>query len=215
MERKIKGLIFDLDGVLVFTDRFHALAWEAVAKEIGCSVGNELRDRLRGISRMESLELILRENGRTELSKEEKEKLAERKNLLYREYLDAMTPADVSAEVRETLDALRRRGYLLAVGSSSRNAEYILCRVGLSEFFDALSDGNAITRSKPDPEVFLKAAGRMKLSPALCAVVEDAPAGIQAAHACGMLALSVGDAVPAGDADIHLSRFSELLRWFD
>lgn len=214
MERTIKGLIFDLDGVLVFTDRFHALAWEQIAKETGCKLHAELQDRLRGISRMESLALILRENGREAMPEEEKERLAERKNQLYREYLRAMTPADVTGEVRETLDALRRRGYLLAVGSSSRNAEYILSRVGLSDFFDAVSDGNCITRSKPDPEVFLKAAGRMKLSAAQCAVVEDATAGIAAARACGMLALSIGNAVPDKDADLHLSRFSELLHWF-
>lgn len=210
----MKGIIFDLDGVIVFTDRFHYQAWKAIADEQGIYFDEEINNRLRGVGRMESLDIILEKYEGEPLSQEEKEKLAAGKNDIYRELLKQMTPADVSEEVRETLAELRKRGYLLSLGSSSKNAKFILQQVGLYEAFDAISDGTNITKSKPDPEVFLKAAEFLHLTPQECAVVEDAFAGIDAAKTGNMTAVAIGDAVHAPNADETLNTFSDLLRLF-
>lgn len=208
-----KGIIFDLDGVIVFTDKFHYLAWKAVSDELGIYFDEKINNRLRGVSRMDSLEIIL-EGGKREYSENEKIEIAEKKNEIYKGYLSKMTPSDVSDEVRKTLTELKRRGYLLAIGSSSKNTKYILERVALSDFFDAVSDGTNIKKSKPDPEVFLKAAEFIKLSPCECAVVEDAFAGIDAAKSGGMTAVAIGDAASYEKADIVLGTFSDLLKHF-
>ena len=180
-EVKIKGLIFDLDGVLVFTDKFHYQAWKTMADELGVYFDETINHRLRGVSRMDSLEIILERYEGPDLSLREKEKLAEKKNEIYRTLLESMTPDDVTKEVRDTLTKLREKGYKLAIGSSSKNAKFILEKVELKDAFDAISDGNNITKSKPDPEVFLKAAEYLGLPPKACMVVEDAEAGIEAA----------------------------------
>ena len=160
---------------------------------------------------MESLEIILEKYDGT-LSGEEKEALATEKNEAYRELLKTMSPEVVSEEVRSTLDELRARGYRLAIGSSSKNARFILEKVGLLDFFDAISDGNNIKNSKPDPEVFLLAARKLGVRPEDCAVVEDAGAGIEAAGAGGMTALALfGDAKGCGLEDYDLNSFRELL----
>ena len=177
----VKGLIFDLDGVIVFTDQYHYKAWKQMADEKGIYFDQEINNRLRGVSRMESLEIILERYEGEPLSDEDKQKMAEEKNEIYKKLLEQMTPADVSDEVKETLDELRKRGYLLSIGSSSKNAKYILERTGIMDKFDAVSDGTNITRSKPDPEVFLKAAEFLGLKPEECGVVEDAYEGIDAA----------------------------------
>ena len=208
-----KGIIFDLDGVIVFTDKFHYLAWKAVSDELGIYFDEKINNRLRGVSRMDSLEIIL-EGGKREYSENEKIEIAEKKNEIYKGYLSKMTPSDVSDEVRKTLTELKKRGYLLAIGSSSKNTKYILERVALSDFFDAISDGTNIKKSKPDPEVFLKAAEFIKLSPCECAVVEDAFAGIDAAKSGGMTAVAIGDAASYEKADIVLGTFSDLLKHF-
>lgn len=209
--KETKAFIFDLDGVLVFTDKFHYQAWKKMADRLGIHFDETINNRLRGVSRMESLEIIL-ENYDGVLSKEQKEALAEEKNEAYRELLKTMTPEDVSEEVRKTLDALRARGYKLAIGSSSKNARFILEKVGLSDFFDAVSDGNNITNSKPDPEVFLKAAEYLGEEPGCCIVVEDAYAGVDAAKAGGMRAAAIGDAASYEKADDRLQTFSDLLK---
>lgn len=214
MERKISGLIFDLDGVLVFTDRFHYLAWKQVADARGIPFDEKTNDRLRGVSRMQSLEIILEKYDGAPLTEAQKAEMAARKNEIYRSYLETMTPDDVSAEVRQTLETLKSKGYKLSVGSSSKNAEFILERVALRDAFDALSDGNQITRSKPDPEVFLKAASLMGCDPEECAVIEDAEAGIDAAKDGGMTAVAIGKACAYGRSDIRLDTFSDLLRYF-
>lgn len=208
----IKGIIFDLDGVLVFTDRYHYLAWKQLADRLGVAFDQQVNDRLRGVSRMDSLEIVLEGYQGTPLTPARKQALAEEKNAAYRAYLTRMTPADVSAEVRETLAALRRRGYRLAVGSSSKNAGLILERTDLAGAFDAVSDGTNITRSKPDPEVFLKAAAFLGLPPEECAVVEDAEAGIAAAKAAGMTAIAIGPAAKLTTPDHTLTAFSDLLK---
>lgn len=211
MKLEKKAVIFDLDGVLCHTDEFHYQAWKALAGRLGVYFDEEINNRLRGVSRMASLDMILEGSGRS-YTRAEKEALAAEKNDAYRELLKGMSPADVSAEVRETLEALRARGYLLAVGSSSRNAGFILERIGLEGFFDAAADGTEITRSKPDPEVFLLAARKLGVRPEDCAVVEDAGAGIEAARAGGMTALALfGDARGCGLEDYDLNSFRELL----
>ena len=190
-EVKIKGLIFDLDGVLVFTDKFHYQAWKTMADELGVYFDETINHRLRGVSRMDSLEIILERYEGPDLSLREKEKLAEKKNEIYRTLLESMTPDDVTKEVRDTLTKLREKGYKLAIGSSSKNAKFILEKVELKDAFDAISDGNNITKSKPDPEVFLKAAEYLGLPPKACMVVEDAEAGIEAAKKGGMYAAGI------------------------
>lgn len=210
----MKGIIFDLDGVIVFTDRFHYQAWKEIADEQEIYFDEKINNRLRGVGRMESLDIILENYKGTPLSQAQKEELAAKKNDIYRELLKQMTPEDVSGEVRDTLAELRKRGYLLSIGSSSKNAKFILQQVGLIDAFDAISDGTNITRTKPDPEVFLKAAEFLHLIPEDCAVVEDASAGIDAAKAGNMTAVAIGDAVHASNADYTLETFSDLLNIF-
>lgn len=201
-----------MDGVLVFTDQYHYLAWKQLADRLGVAFDQQVNDHLRGISRMDSLEIVLEGYRGTPLTPARKRALAEEKNAAYRAYLTRMTPADVSAEVRETLAALRRRGYRLAVGSSSKNARLILERTDLAEAFDAVSDGINLAQAKPDPEVFLKAATFLGLPPEECAVVEDAEAGIEAAKAAGMSAIALGPAAKLTTPDHKLSAISDLLK---
>lgn len=207
-----QGVIFDLDGVICFTDEFHYLAWKQIAHEIGVYFDREINNRLRGVSRMDSLEIILEKHHGVPLSLEEKTDLASRKNEIYRRLLGNMTPADLPEEVKTTLEALREKGLKLAIGSSSKNAPFILERIGLAGYFDAVADGNCISHSKPHPEVFLKAAEFMHLSPGECLVVEDAVAGAQAGHAGGFPVACVGDAAQEGAGDFNLRRIGELLR---
>ena len=207
---KYKGVIFDLDGVICSTDHYHYLAWKALADRLGAYFDETINNRLRGVSRMASLDIVLERYNGT-LSEEEKLAAAEEKNNRYRELLKEMTPADLSPEVKSTLDALREKGLLLGIGSSSKNTKFILSRIGLGDYFDKISDGTNITRSKPDPEVFLKAAEYLGLEPKDCLVVEDAKAGIQAALAAGMDAAAIGDAVSCGLATYNLGSFSDLL----
>lgn len=206
----MKAFIFDLDGVIVFTDQFHYKAWKKMADRMGIYFDEEINNRLRGVSRMDSLEIILKRYDKT-LNTEEKEALAQEKNDVYCELLKTMTPADVTTEVRETLTELRNRGYKLAIGSSSKNAKFILEKVALTEYFDAISDGTNITKSKPDPEVFLKAAEFLGIQPEECIVVEDASAGIDAAKAGGMLAAGIGDAYSCEKTDCPIKSFADLL----
>ncbi|MDR1692547.1 MAG: beta-phosphoglucomutase [Oscillospiraceae bacterium] len=209
-----QAIIFDLDGVIVHTDRYHYLGWKALADRLGLPFDETVNNRLRGVSRLESLEIILENSELKNLSPDEKTALATEKNETYKTLLQAMTPADLAGEVLSALRTLRERGYKLAIGSSSRNAKLILEKIGLAGFFDAVSDGNNIVNSKPDPEVFLKAAEFLGVSPAACAVVEDAGAGIEAAHRAGMKAAAIGDAVRHGSGDWNLGTFADLLGIF-
>ena len=208
----LKAAIFDLDGVIVFTDKFHYQAWKKMADGMGIYFDEEINNRLRGVSRMDSLEIILERYEGEPLSQERKDELAAQKNETYRELLATMTPADVTDEVRETLAEIRKRGYKISLGSSSKNAKFILERVNLMDAFDAISDGNNITKSKPDPEVFLKGAEFLGEKPEECLVVEDAEAGIDAGLAGGMKTAAIGDAVNCGKADYTLETFSDLLK---
>ena len=206
----IQGICFDLDGVLVQTDNLHYLAWKGLADRLGIPFDRAQGDRCRGISRMESLEIVLERYDGPALTQEQKVELATKKNDLYRESLHQLSPADLSAEVKDTLDALRAAGLKLAIGSSSKNTAFILGQLGLGNYFDAVSDGNNIKKSKPDPEVFLKAAEMLGLDPKDCLVVEDAVSGAQAGHAGGFEVACVGDASKAGAGDYNMGSFQEL-----
>ena len=206
-----KAVIFDLDGVLVFTDKYHFYAWRNIASELGINFTEKDNDRLRGVSRAESLEIILENYKGEPLSPEKKAEILERKNNIYKEYLKEMKPSDVSSDVRDTLTELKEKGIMLAVGSSSKNTEFILEKTLLRDSFDALADGTHITRSKPDPEVFLKAAEFLGADPKECLVVEDADAGIEAGIAAGMKCAAIGPAAKTGKAEYRLDKVSDIL----
>ena len=208
---KYKAVIFDLDGVICHTDMYHYQAWKQIADELGIYFDEEINNRLRGVSRMESFEIILERYEGT-MSLEDKVVYTTRKNEAYKELLKNMSPADLSPEVKETLDGLRAKGLKLAIGSSSKNAGFILERLGLDGYFDAVSDGNNIRRSKPDPEVFVKAAQLVGEASGDCLVVEDAKAGLEAAIGGGMDCAAMGDAVASGLATYDLTEFSDLLK---
>ncbi|ADL33655.1 beta-phosphoglucomutase PgmB [Butyrivibrio proteoclasticus B316] len=206
----IKGIIFDLDGVICSTDEYHYQAWKSIADDEGIYFDRKINERLRGVSRAESLEIIL-ERAAAVYSPEEKAALMEKKNNIYRELLKNMGPGDVTEEVRSTLRELKERGYGLAIGSSSKNTRFILERTALTDAFDGISDGNMISRSKPDPEVFIKAAGILGLKNEECFVIEDAISGINAANAAGFHSVGIGPAAECDEAEFKISFFSEIL----
>lgn len=207
--RKYDAVIFDLDGVICSTDEYHYLAWKELADSLALPFDRQYNNRLRGVSRIESLNLILA-LGERQYSDEEKQAMAQKKNDTYRRLLERMCPADVSDDVLSTLKALKEK-YPLAIGSSSRNTKFILSRIGLLDFFDAIVDGNDISASKPDPEVFLKAAAALDRKPALSLVVEDAAAGIEAAMRGGFDSAGIGDASRLEEATYHIEKLSDLL----
>ncbi|OLS34868.1 beta-phosphoglucomutase [Bacillus sp. MRMR6] len=208
---KYKAIIFDLDGVICHTDQNHYQAWKAIANKLNIYFDEMINNQLRGISRMESLNIILeRYDGK--MSEEEKAKYADEKNNIYKKLLENMSESDLSLEVKNTLVDLRSRGFKLAIGSSSKNAKYILHQIGLGTFFDAISDGNNIKNSKPDPEVFLKAAEYLNEQPQRCLIVEDAVAGLEAAKAGGMDSCAIGDAISSGKATYNLNLFKDLIK---
>ncbi len=206
---KYKAVIFDLDGVICFTDKYHYQAWKEMADGIGVYFDEVINNRLRGVSRMASLDIIL-ERSEKSYTEEEKEKLAAQKNEIYKKLLEQMSPADLSDEVKNTLEELRKRGYKLAIGSSSKNTKMILKQLGLDGYFDAISDGTNITHSKPDPEVFLKAAEFLGMDPEACLVVEDALAGIDAAVAGGFDSAGVGEAATHEKVTYPMETFGDL-----
>jgi beta-phosphoglucomutase len=198
--REIKAVIFDLDGVILSTDDFHYRAWKHLADRENIYFDREINERLRGVSRMESLAIIL-ERAERIYSDVEKTEMAMVKNEFYRESLNRLAPADVFPGVLDLLALLKSKGIRSGIGSSSRNARFILEKVGLQDAFDEVSDGTNITNSKPDPEVFLKAADMLGVAPECCLVVEDADAGVEAAKAAGMTALGIGSAAAHRLAD--------------
>lgn len=208
MKRSYKGIIFDLDGVLCHTDHYHYQAWKKLADRLGIPFDEADNNRLRGVSRMESLEIILEKSTR-QYSEEEKKDFAEEKNEEYKKLLQQMKPSDIQEEVRETLTELKKY-FSLAVGSSSKNTGLILQKTDMEGYFDAVADGNDIQKSKPDPEVFLVAADRLHLAPADCLVVEDARAGVDAAKAGGFDCAGLGDAAGYGAVDWPLKTFGDL-----
>ena len=177
----LNAIIFDLDGVICFTDKYHYKAWKELADSLGIHFDKTINNGLRGISRLDSLNILL-EKSSHRFSNEEKGKLAEQKNSIYKELLYQLSPADLSEEVKNTLSYFRSLGLRLAIGSSSKNAGFILERIGLGSYFDAVSDGNGLSHSKPHPEVFLKAAQMLNLPAYQWLVVEDSIACSEAAR---------------------------------
>ena len=205
-----KAIIFDLDGVICSTDHYHYLAWKALADKLGIYFDETINNRLRGVSRMESLEIVLERSERTYTQKE-KELFAFEKNELYKSLLVQMNESDLTDEVKTTLETLRSRGYKLAIGSSSKNTKLILSRICLADFFDAIADGTDIQNSKPHPEVFLLAAQRLGFNPDECLVVEDAKAGIEAATRGGFESAGLGEAAAHEFVTYPIAHFSDLL----
>lgn len=207
--KRFQGVIFDLDGVLCHTDEYHYLAWQRLADRIGVPFDRAVNERLRGVSRMDSLAIVLERAARP-YTDAERAALADEKNETYRRYLGEMTPRDLPSDVRGALKALRARGYRLAIGSSSRNTPLILERLAIADLFDAVADGNEITRSKPDPEVFLLAAHKLGLPTDACLVVEDAESGVTAALAGGFTAAGIGSAASDPRVTYRLQALSDL-----
>jgi len=213
----IKACLFDLDGVIVDTAKFHYIAWRQLANDLGFDLSIEENEKLKGISRMESLEIILAIGG-VQLSEEEKLKRAAEKNVRYLELCQQMTPDDTLPGVRLFLDELKSASIRTGLGSASKNARIILERIDMLSYFETIVDGNRVTKGKPDPEVFLLGAADLEISPENCAVFEDAVAGVQSAKAAGMVAVGIGEESVLTEADLVVPGFSnfhlaDLLNW--
>ena len=202
----IKACLFDLDGVVVDTAKYHFIAWRSLAEELGFEFTQEDNERLKGVSRMKSLDILL-EIGGLEFSEKEKHAMAEKKNTLYVSYIEKMTPEEILPGVPEFLQELRNKGIKIALGSASKNSPMILDRIQLSGMFDVVVDGNSIKEAKPNPEVFLKGAERLGISPENCVVFEDAVAGIEAARNANMYCIGIGEPENLGMADLVIPGF--------
>lgn len=204
----IQAVIFDLDGVLVTTDDCHYQAWAQMAQEEGIYFDHDINQRLRGVSRMESLEIIL-ERASKQYTDKEKIALATRKNGYYVALIEQLDDSALLPGALEAVRALRSAGIKLAIGSSSRNAPAILKRLGLTDLFDAIADGNQIVHSKPAPDVFLLAAKLLGIAPERCLVVEDADAGVAAGLNAGMQVLAVGAAAQNNSAHLRADTLAD------
>ncbi|OAQ42363.1 beta-phosphoglucomutase [Pedobacter psychrophilus] len=209
MKENIKGLLFDLDGVLVDTAVYHYDTWLRLAKTMGFTFSEKQNEELKGISRMDSLDKIL---GWGNVSKSDAEKLelATQKNNWYVEMINKMTPAEVLPGALDFLQSAQKQGYKMALGSASKNSSIILKNTNIAHFFDAIVDGNSVSKSKPDPEVFLKGAELLGLKPSECVVFEDAAAGIEAAKRGGMKAIGIGDEYILKQSDKVVSGLDQL-----
>ncbi|HHT72767.1 MAG TPA: beta-phosphoglucomutase [Firmicutes bacterium] len=198
---KLELAIFDLDGVLVDTAKYHYQAWKRLAAELGFHFSEEHNERLKGVSRMRSLEILL-EVGGLEKSLAEKEQLAEKKNRWYVEYISAMDESEILPGALEFLQEVKAEGVQIALGSASKNARLILDRLHLTGYFDFIVDGTLVSKAKPDPEVFSLAAQVLKVAPEKCVVFEDAAAGIEAGRRAGMFTVGVGSSQILHEANI-------------
>jgi len=206
---RVAGCIFDLDGVLVDTARYHFLAWKRLADKLGIGFTEEDNERLKGVSRIDSLEIIL-QIGKLNIDKELKLEYATLKNNWYVEYISRMTPAEILPGSLEFIKELRAVGLPLGIGSASKNTPAILERIGISNLFDAVADGNLVSTAKPDPGVFLKAAELLGVNAADCVVFEDAIAGVKAALNAGMMCIGVGEAKVLSDAHFVVRGLNEM-----
>jgi beta-phosphoglucomutase len=204
--KKIEACIFDLDGVIVDTAKYHFIAWRALAEELGFTFTEEDNERLKGVSRMQSLDILLSIGGKN-FPEEEKLAMAHRKNSLYVSYIEKMTPEEILPGVREFLEELRSKDIKIALGSASKNSPMILEQIQLLGMFDAVVDGNSITEAKPNPEVFLKGAEKLGVEPGNCVVFEDAIAGIEAARNAAMYCVGIGEEQTLGMADFVIPGF--------
>lgn len=206
---KIKAFIFDLDGVIVDTAKYHYLAWKDLANSLGFDFTENDNERLKGVSRVRSLEILL-EIGGKEFDEQTKVELAARKNNQYVGLISKMTPREILPGATNFLQSAKDAGIKIVLGSASKNAPLILEKIELDHFFDAVIDGNKVSRAKPDPEVFLKGAEAVNTNPDECIVFEDALAGIEAAKNAGMIAVGVGDHNILVGADVVIQGFNEL-----
>lgn len=205
----IKACLFDLDGVVVDTALFHYLAWKSLADRLGFDFTEKDNERLKGVSRMDSLNILL-SIGKIHLSEPEKKSCAGEKNQLYLQYIQRMTKEDILPGVMEFILELKTSGIPVGIGSASKNTPTILERIGMTSLFDVIVDGSMITHAKPHPEVFAKGAGLLHVKPENCVVFEDAIAGIQAAHNAGMKCIGVGSADTLREADLVIAGFQGL-----
>jgi len=189
----IKACIFDLDGVIVDTAKYHYIAWKHLANQLGFDFTTDDNEQLKGVSRMASLDILLG-LGNINISDEEKQKLAAQKNELYLEYILKMGPEELLPGAQLFLEDLRTANIKIALGSASKNAMTILNKLRLTPYFDAIIDGTHVSKAKPDPEVFLKGAEALQVKPFECVVFEDAEAGVEAALAGGMKCVGIGSA---------------------
>lgn len=213
----IKALIFDLDGVIVDTAHYHFVAWQRLARELGIDFTEKDNERLKGVSRMRSLEIIL-EIGNRQMSESEKERLATRKNAWFVEYIQNVKPDEIFPGVKEMIQTCKAAGFRVALASSSKNARTVLRNLEVEDLFEGFVDGNMITHSKPNPEIFLKAAAQLGVEPQHCVVFEDAEAGVEAALAAGMKCVGVGSPENVGKANQIVKntadfKLSDLARW--
>lgn len=205
----IKGVIFDLDGVVCSTDEYHYAAWKSLADELGIYFDKQINDRLRGVSRMASLDIIL-ERSERQYTDEEKNHLAVVKNTRYVELLQNLTPEDVLPGIREFLKECREYGMKTALASASRNAPFIIRKLALEDAFDFMADAAKVKNTKPAPDIFLAAAEGLSLAPHECVGIEDAFAGIEAIHAAGMRAVGIGSPETLSKADVLLDSTEKL-----
>ncbi|RDY27695.1 beta-phosphoglucomutase [Romboutsia weinsteinii] len=205
----IKAVIFDLDGVIVSTDEYHYKAWKSISDKENINFDRTINNRLRGVSRAESLEIIL-EKANKEYTQEEKEVLLEEKNNVYKKLLTNLSSSEILEGVNEVIDYLKSNNIKVAIGSSSKNTSLILEKIGLSNTFDEIADGTMITKSKPDPQVFILAANKLGVSEKDCLVVEDAEAGVEAALNGNMKVAAVGDAIKCNKATFNLDKLIKL-----
>jgi len=194
-----KACIFDLDGVIVDTAKYHFLAWKRLADQLGINFTLDDNERLKGVSRMATLDIILEIGGKN-FPDPEREKLANQKNSWYVEYISRMTPEEILPGALEFVTDLKSEKFKVALGSASKNTPMILSRVGMTDLFDAVADGNSVHKAKPDPEVFLTAASLLGVEPERCIVFEDASAGVEAALNAGMICVGIGDKKILGEA---------------
>lgn len=205
----IKGFIFDLDGVIVDTAKYHYLAWKKLADQLGFELTHEHNERFKGVSRQRCLEILL-DIGSITSTQEQFDSWMMEKNIDYLEYIDKMNESEVLSDVPKILEYLKEKNIPIALGSASKNARPILEKVKLLHFFNAIVDGNNVTKAKPDPQVFLIAAEELKVQPENCIVFEDAIAGIQAANNAKMVSIGIGNAKILSNADYNFKDFTEI-----
>jgi beta-phosphoglucomutase len=208
LDNLIKAVIFDLDGVIVDTAHYHYLAWKKLAGQLGIDLTLEDNERLKGVSRMQSLDIIL-DIGNVMLTGAERETLASLKNTWFLEYVEQMTPNEIFPGVKKLIDNLRANGLRIGLASSSKNAARVLELLGITNLFDVVVDGTMIKNSKPDPEIFLLAAAKLGLTSDECVVFEDAEAGVEAAAAAGMRCVGIGDPVQLAKSNVVISKTGE------
>ncbi len=208
-----KGFIFDLDGVIVDTAKYHYLAWKKLASELGFEFTEEQNEMFKGVSRKRCLEILL-DLGKIEATQEQFDTWMVEKNVDYLQYIDKMDESEILPDVKKVLKYLKKKDQPIALGSASKNAQPILEKVSLLPFFESIVDGNNVKKAKPNPEVFLLAAKDLKMNPEDCIVFEDSVAGIQAANIANMISIGIGDKKVLHEADYNFKDFTEMKKKF-